>query len=245
MFRVDGVEALIRWNHPAGRLLTPGAFIPMTENSDVIVELGEWVVRAAAADLNTLTRAGIDTRVSVNISARHFCAPGFVESISDAVMETGIDPSLLELEITEEAVLSNLAATHSAIKQLQASRVRIALDDFGRGYSNLTRVADLAVDTIKIDGPLTARVTTENRVRVIVQSTIEMAQGLGCETVAEGVETLEQAACLTKIGVTHLQGYYFAKPMNFETLQDWIRSQGATQVGEMQALIAEKMKRIA
>ncbi len=238
---IESVEALIRWNHSERGFLFPGAFIPMVEESDVIVELGEWVVRAAVADMATWREQGTERRISVNISARHFCSANFVERITHIIDETGVDRRYLELEITEEAAMTCQISTQEAIDALHAAGIRVSLDDFGRGYSNLSRLADLSVDTIKIDDPLTARVTSDERVRAIIRATVEMAEGLGCQTVAEGVETMEQAACLVELGCTHLQGYHFAKPMEKNQLLDWIKIHETGKVREMQDLIVEKL----
>ena len=136
-------------------------------------------------------------------------------------------------------------STREAIDALHEAGIRVSLDDFGRGYSNLTRLADLSVDTIKIDGPLTARVTSEERVKAIIKATVEMAEGLSCETVAEGVESVEQAACLAEMGCTHLQGYHFARPMENDMLQAWIKSHETGKVREMQDLIADRLSESA
>lgn len=149
--------------------------------------------------------------------------------------------SALEIEITEEAVMTAETSTRETIAGLRAAGLRVSLDDFGRGYSNLTRLADLCVDSIKIDGPLSARVASQDRVRAIIKATVEMAEGLGCETVAEGVETAEQANALIALGCTHFQGYFFARPMDVVSLNTWIETQEKGQVRVLQEGIEARL----
>lgn len=236
---VSGVEALIRWEHPERDLLQPSAFIPLVEESDVIIELGEWALRKAAEQIVRWDEEGLELGVAVNIASRHFGSKGFAKRARDIVLRAGVDPSRIELEITEETVLTSMEYAQAIIEDLQVSGFHISLDDFGRGYSNLTRLANLEVNTIKIDGPLTAGVTSDERTRVIVASTIEMARGLGCATVAEGVETLEQASMLRKLGCDDLQGFYFARPMEGKVLATWLSDRRPNAVRDMQGRLAK------
>lgn len=227
---ITSVEALIRWQHPERGLLGPNVFIPLIEETDVIIEVGEWVLNEAALQISRWEEEGLELDVAVNIATRHFGTKGFARQAKDLVRKAGIDPSRIELEITEETVLASMDYSQSIIANLQKLGFKISLDDFGRGYSNLTRLANLEVNTIKIDGPLTAGVTEDGRTRVIVASTIEMAHGLGCTTVAEGVETLEQAVLLRKLGCESLQGFYFARPMEGTLLSGWLQDRRGSKV---------------
>lgn len=231
---VDSVEALVRWRHPVRGPLSPGSFIPMIERSNVAIELGEWAVRTAAKDMVFWQRHGIETNVAVNIAGRHFCSSDFVERMRKIVAESDVDATRLEFEITEEAIISDLTNAKKALVRLKEAGIRVSLDDFGRGYSNLSRLIELPVGAIKVDGPLTAGLGSDPRVGVIVKAAIDMAKGLGCDTVAEGVETAEQAAAMTRLGCTHLQGFHFAKPMNRDMIHTWIMSANTGKARAMQ-----------
>ncbi len=220
---VDAVEALIRWEHPQRGLMNPNAFIPVIEHTDVVIEIGEWALGEAARQIKRWDALGIDLGVAVNIAPRHFGMRGFAQRALEVVLGEGVDPSRIEIEITEEAVLASMDHARQIIDKLRAAGFKVSLDDFGRGYSNLARLAGLDVNTIKIDGPLTAGVTEDERACVIVAATIDMAQGLGCTTVAEGVETLEQATMLRSFGCEILQGFYFASPMEGKVLAAWLK----------------------
>jgi len=225
---VNSVEALIRWFHPTRGLVSPADFIPVIEGSDITNELGEWVVRRACIDMKTWESQGRKLNVAVNIAARQFCSAGFVEHIHAIVLEEECDPSRFEIEVTEETALSGDGKASEVIGKLQHLGFKVSLDDYGRGYSNLTRLSELRVNTIKIDGPLTARITRDERTRVIFEATINMAKGLNCKTVAEGVETAEEANILRRLGCTELQGFYFATPMQKKNLVDWIAKREKT-----------------
>lgn len=236
---VEGVEALVRWNHPERGLLSPGTFIPMIEEADVVIELGEWVLYQASQQVVMWQESGLDLNIAVNIASRHFGSKGFAKRANEIVTTAGALPNQIGLEITEETVLSSMNSAHTIIVALRKSGFKISLDDFGRGYSNLTRLANLEVDIIKIDGPLSAGVTVDKRARVIVSSTIEMAHGLGCSIVAEGVETVDQASVLRKLGCEELQGYYFARPMAADVLNVWLDDRQNNQVQGLQEQLAK------
>lgn len=227
---VKAVEALIRWNHPERGLMLPNSFIPLVEHADVVVETGEWALGEAARQIRAWDEDGMELEISVNIAPRHFGVRNFARRALAIVEAEGVDPSRIEIEITEEAVLPSLDFARKIIETLRDAGFKVSLDDFGRGYSNLTRLAGLEVNTIKIDGPLTAGITTDERTRVIVASTIDMARGLGCSTVAEGVETLEQAAMLREFGCEMLQGFYFARPMAEDVLAVWVKDRQLSMV---------------
>jgi len=219
---VDSVEALIRWFHPTRGLISPADFIPVIEGSDITNALGEWVVRRACRDMKDWQNNGRELNIAVNIASRQFCSQNFVERIHAILMEEDCDPRRLEIEVTEETALSGDGGASEVISKLHKLGFKVSLDDYGRGYSNLTRLSELRVNTIKIDGPLTARITRDERTRVIFEVTINMAKGLNCKTVAEGVETAEEAAILRRLGCTELQGFYFATPMAKKNLTEWI-----------------------
>ncbi|MGB7286894.1 MAG: EAL domain-containing protein [Salaquimonas sp.] len=230
---VKSVEALVRWFHPKKGLISPADFIPAIENSDTTNELGEWVVKRACQDMKKWDAQGHQLNIAVNISSRQFSSDNFVDRIYNIIIEEDCDPMRFEIEVTEETALSSKDTANNVISQLHNLGFKVSLDDYGRGYSNLTRLSELQVNTIKIDGPLTARLTRDERTRVIFEATINMAKGLKCETVAEGVETAEEVAILTRLGCTELQGFYFATPMPHAGVVNWIEKRRTTPVDAM------------
>lgn len=226
---VSSVEALVRWVHPQKGVINPGHFIPAIENHETTSMLGEWVIRRACADMKSWEAQGMKMNIAVNIATRHFMSDGFAERIRSIVTSQGCDPGRFEIEVTEETALSRYDEPSSTISELQQIGFKVALDDYGRGYSNLSRLSELRVDTLKIDGPLTARLTRDRRTRVIFEATVNMARGLGCKTVAEGVETAEEAAILRELGCTELQGFYFSTPLPVESFNNWWRNRNRQQ----------------
>lgn len=235
---VTSVEALVRWMHPVKGVISPAEFIPAIENTNTTNELGEWVIRRACRDMKRWEAQGHRLDVAVNIATRQFCSDDFVERLDMIVGEEGCEPDRLEIEVTEETALTTDEGASNIISRLHKLGFRVSLDDYGRGYSNLSRLSELRVNTIKIDGPLTARLTRDERTRVIFEATINMARGLHCKTVAEGVETAEEAAILTRLGCTELQGFYFATPLPFRSLTTWIENRNASPVQDIQEKLA-------
>lgn len=224
---VTSCEALVRWSDPSGGLVPPNAFIPAIERHKATILLGEFVVQSAMDCVKTWKDDGLGMHIAVNISTHHFASDDFVERMMMFAFEREIHPSLIELELTEESILENDLIGADKIVKLREFGFKITLDDFGRGYSNLTRLANLEFDVIKIDGPLVRNAVEDMRARVIVEATLNMAQGLGCVVVAEGVETLAEVDLMRSMGCDYLQGYHFAKPMPEETLTHWIKEQAA------------------
>lgn len=235
---VKSAEALIRWISPKDGIVPPGQFIPAIEESDVSNELGEWVIRNAAKAVNHFKSMGHDITVAINISSYHFASQDFVGRLKQIVREEHCPHDKLEIEITEESALDSTVSAANIIGQLQDAGFNVALDDYGRGYSNLTRLAELKVNTIKIDGPLTARITRDARTRVIFEATINMARGLNCKTVAEGVETAEEAAMLTKLGCSELQGFLFSTPLPSSAFLAWMKDRNQSEPRKLQEKIA-------
>ena len=228
---VGSVEALVRWVHPQKGVINPGHFIPAIENHGATNLLGEWVVRRACKDMKAWDALGMKMNIAVNIATRQFMSEGFAERMRGIVTAEGCEPCRFEIEVTEETALSRYDEPSDTIGELQRIGFKVSLDDYGRGYSNLSRLSELRVDTLKIDGPLTARLTRDQRTRVIFEATINMARGLGCKTVAEGVETAEEAAILRKLGCTELQGFYFSTPLPFQSFNNWLQNRHDRQVG--------------
>ncbi len=217
----DCVEALVRWEHPEKGIVSPGLFIPAIVNSDVADRMGEWVIRAACKQIKEWRSVGNHTKISINIANHHLVSEQFMPSLLRIVDEIGIDPQHLEIEMTEETAMKSHQRAKSVIRALKENGFSVSLDDYGKGYSNLARLADLEIDIIKLDMSLVSQIAEDPRRSIIVSSALEMARQLDCKTVAEGIETKEQAACLAQMGCDYLQGYLFAKPMPIAQLNIW------------------------
>jgi diguanylate cyclase (GGDEF)-like protein len=213
--RVYAVEALVRWNHPERGTVSPVEFIPVAEQNGLIVELGAWILRTACVRLAswraTLGPAAPD-RVSVNVSAKQLARPGFAAFVAAVLESAGLPPECLAVEVTETAVFEGGPAV-TALHELRALGVRIALDDFGTGHSSLGLLQTVPVDTIKVDKSFVDDITSAGHQSVIAEALIRLSSGLGLAAVAEGVETAEQAAALSRLGYRYLQGYYYGKPV--------------------------------
>lgn len=210
-----GAEALLRWCHPERGLVMPGEFIPICEETGLILSLGEWVMEAACAQLraweeNPGTRA---LKVSVNISANQFRQEDFVDKVVRVLEKTGVDPARLELELTESMFLENIDQSIAKMQRLRDIGVLFALDDFGTGYSSLSYLKRLPLSQVKIDRSFVRDITDDTNDEVIVQTIIKMGQTLGLEVIAEGVETEQQRRLLERYGCENFQGYLFGKPV--------------------------------
>ncbi len=229
--QVVGVEALVRWQHPDWGLVAPSQFIPLAEETGLILPLGEWVLRTACAQSKAWQEAGLPPlRLAVNLSARQFQQPDLVETIDRVLKETHLDPHCLELEITEGAAMQNVHLTTKVLHDLQGMGVRIAIDDFGTGYSSLSYLKEFPIDTLKIDQSFVRDVIADRSDAAIVSAIIAMAHSLDLKVIAEGVETRHQLAFLRQRGCDEFQGYLLARPMSalaFEaTVKQHKRSRG-------------------
>jgi diguanylate cyclase (GGDEF)-like protein len=212
---VVGAEALVRWDHPQRGTLSPDHFIGVAEEIGLIRPLGRWVLREACTQLARWCRNEDwepTFMLSVNLSPHQLADPDLLADVTEVLAATGVDPAMLCLEITESALVSDMEAAMLVMERLRAIGVRIALDDFGTGYSSLSYLHRLPVDVLKIDRSFTARVTMEPRDRAVVAGMINLADALGLQTVAEGVETPGQLAELGAMGCDLAQGYYFSAP---------------------------------
>ncbi len=231
---ITGVEALVRWNHPVLGRLPPDLWIPAIVSSPVIGKLGEWVTNRAMEDHKIWFAAGHDVKLSINIGSKHFIAPTFVYNLKEAAKRNKFTSENLTIEITEDAIFASEERAESVLNQLHDLNYSISIDDFGKGYSNIARLAKLPVDIIKIDRSLVIGALENTRTEKMLGSTIAMAKSLGCKTVAEGVETLEQAEFVTQMGADLIQGYYFARPMTLLDLLNWLDAPKNQQVLEYQ-----------
>jgi diguanylate cyclase (GGDEF)-like protein len=205
-----GVEALCRWTHPTLGPIPPSRFIPVAECGELIVPLGQWVMRQACID----ARAWPDLTVAVNVSPVQFRRPDFVDSVQAMLVETGFDPARLELEITESTLIGNLDTAKQAMLRLKAIGVKLALDDFGTGYSSLLYLRKLPFDKLKIDHTFTASIESAADAASIVHAIVSLGRGLGMKVTAEGVENSEQQLFLRAAGVHSMQGYHFGRPVS-------------------------------
>ncbi len=206
---VCGFEALLRWHHPVRGLVPPDCFIPLAEATRLVVPIGAWALRQACAEAASWTDG---TRVAVNLSAVQLPGGTLVETVTDALRRSGLDPHRLELEITETALLQDTEATLATLHQLKALGVTIAMDDFGTGYSSLGYLQRVPFDKVKIDRSFTSQLVHTRESAAIVRAVIGLCSSLDMRTTAEGVETLEQFEALAKVGCTEAQGYYFSRP---------------------------------
>jgi diguanylate cyclase (GGDEF)-like protein len=207
---ISGFEALIRWNHPTRGLIAPGAFIPLAEEIGFIVPMGEWVIRQACA---TAALWPNDLHVAVNISAVQFRSPSLLQVIVGALAGSGLHPTRLEVEITETVLLQDKEATLATLHQLRELGVRIAMDDFGTGYSSLSYLQCFPFDKIKIDRSFVRDIAENAGSLNIVRAMAALANGLGMQATAEGVETKEQLDRITSEGCTEVQGFWFSHPL--------------------------------
>jgi diguanylate cyclase (GGDEF)-like protein/PAS domain S-box-containing protein len=210
---VKAMEVLLRWRRPGHGLVAPDDFIPMLEENGLIVPVGEWVIRAACEQAVAWRRAGLPpVPLAVNLSARQFMHRGLIESIRRIVVETGIDPTMLEFEITETALMQHGRQTLETLEQMSRMGIRLSIDDFGTGYSSLAYLKRFPVHKIKIDRAFVRDLETSSEDRAIVSAIMALAGSLQLSVVAEGVETEAQLALLREHGCGYAQGYLFAKP---------------------------------
>ncbi|HET9578072.1 MAG TPA: EAL domain-containing protein, partial [Usitatibacter sp.] len=220
--RCVGAEALVRWQHPERGLLGPGEFIPLAEETGLIVPIGEWVLREAATEAARWATASSEPlTLSVNLSARQLAQQDLVAMVRRAMAETGIDPATLCLEITESAVMESGSATTAQLRALKSLGIRLAIDDFGTGFSSLAHLRRFPIDEIKIDRPYVAAMLATKGDAALVHSAIDLGRHFGFRVVAEGVDSDDVHAELKRLGCDCAQGFLFAKPMAEAPLRHW------------------------
>jgi diguanylate cyclase (GGDEF)-like protein len=219
--RITGVEALLRWKHPELGLVPPSQFIPLAEETGLIVPIGEWVLRTACEQVATLPlyAHGERLRVAVNLSARQFADDGLVELVERILAQTGLQSAALELEITETLIMHSPERTTRLLRALREMGVKLAMDDFGTGYSSLAHLKRFPVDSIKIDRSFIHGVPGDADGESITQAVIAMAHSLRLRAIAEGVETAQQLEFLRTHGCDEIQGYFFSKPLPYAGLK--------------------------
>jgi diguanylate cyclase (GGDEF)-like protein len=223
--RVVGVEALIRWRHPDKGLVSPAAFIPVAEESGLIVPMGDWVIEEAARQAMAWRQAGIDPgTVAVNLSALQFRRGNLESVVAQALAASGLPASSLELELTESVLISDSDSVEARLRGLKALGVKVSIDDFGTGYSSLAYLRRFSVDKLKIDQSFVRDLDQHPDDVSIVRAIVQMASSLGLKTIAEGIESQATADLLTDLGCDEAQGYVFARPMPPDDLATWLRA---------------------
>ena len=221
--RLTGFESLVRWQHPTRGLVSPGDFIPIAEETDLIVQIDRWVLRKACEQMvawRDILPAGDNLSVSVNLSSKQFMRSDLVDYIARVLAETGMDPAMLKLEITESAVMANPNSAAVILGRLKAMGHELMIDDFGTGYSSLNYLHSFPIDRLKIDRYFISKLDSESGMDLeITRTIVTLAHNLGLTVVAEGVETADQLGTLNSLGCEYCQGYYFSKPLPAESVE--------------------------
>lgn len=216
---VTGLEALVRWDHPELGRISPDKFIPLAEETKLIVPLGNWVLREACKQAMKWHNKGFTGyRVAVNMSTIQLEEPSFLEKIQSILIETNVLPELLEIELTE-SVLANIDQVHTKIEEIRRQGIKVSLDDFGTGYSTFSYIKDFPVDTLKIDMTFIQDLHEKEESRAIVKTIISLANTVGLNVIAEGIELKEQADILLEYGCQEGQGYYYSRPTTPEVCE--------------------------
>lgn len=235
---VVGVEALVRWLHPEQGMIPPFRFIPLAEEMGLIAEIGDWVIRAACEEVRRLEALGLHLpKVAVNVSALQF-TPTFVRKVKDILEQTGVDPHVLELELTEGVVMGDTTASIDALTELKGMGISLSIDDFGTGYSSLSYLSRFPLDELKIDRSFVIAAENSEQDASLVVAIIAMAQGLGLSVVAEGVETHDQFHFITDKGAHVIQGFLFSKPLPAAELEGLLSPWHFMK--QIQGIVAEK-----
>jgi predicted signal transduction protein with EAL and GGDEF domain len=222
-FRVIGCEALMRWNHPRYGAVSPAEFIPVAEESGLIVPMGLWALEQAC---NTAARWPKNIRIAVNVSAVQLSHRSFTQSVLECVAKTNLEPGRLELEITESSVVGDNLSARSVLDELRRAGIRIALDDFGTGYSSLMQVRDWPVDKLKLDRSFVAGLNSDRAEasRSIISSLLYLSADMNLTVTAEGIENLAEFEILRDLGCQSVQGYLFARPMDDTQIEQAFRA---------------------
>lgn len=232
---IEGSEALVRWNHPASGLLTPGHFIEAAEESGLIVEIGDWVMRNACCQAAEWASNGLRLPVAVNVSAMQFERPGFADNVMEILEHTGLPPELLEIELTESIAMRDPQRVIDQVQPLRDRGVKFAIDDFGTGHSSLSYLTRMPFDVFKIDQSFVRSMSQDPHSRAVVETILALARALKLKTVAEGVETTEQLAALREDGATLAQGYLFSRPVPAEDFEIYARNSLADEIKAVSA----------
>jgi diguanylate cyclase len=226
---------LLRWNHPERGMVSPGEFIPIAEESGLICEIGEWVLREACREASTWTQP---YRIAVNVAPLQLAQTNLPTIVHEALLNSGLAASRLELEITETGIIEDQTRALHVIRQLKSLGVRIAMDDYGTGYSSLATLKNFPFDKIKIDRSFVDGVNTDRQAAAIVRATIILGSSLDIPVLAEGVESEEHLAFLNAEGCHEVQGFYFGRPLAKKAL-DLMLAENATKAEQLVADLPE------
>ena len=229
--RIEGVEALIRWQHPTLGMVSPGAFVPMLESSGLIEPLGRWIVGRACADLLRLQAGpgGSDIFLNLNVSHRQLRAPDFAQVVANEVRASGVDPSKLGIELTEITMIDDFEVVTANIDALRKTGIKIFVDDFGVGYSSLSSLSRLPVDVLKIDRSFIREMTVHPRSAALVAKIVEIGHIFDLPIVAEGIETTAELDAVRAVGCDYAQGYHLARPAPLEEVKNLIAASAWSQ----------------
>jgi diguanylate cyclase (GGDEF)-like protein len=223
--QITGVEALLRWEHPDFGMVSPMQFIPLAEETGLIVPIGRWVVKQACLQNMAWQRRGLrPVSMAVNLSPRQFADPHLLQDVDEALLASGMSPVLLQLEVTESMVMRNVPRAIRVLDAIQSRGIRIAIDDFGTGHSSMSLMKQFPIDTIKIDRSFVRDLAEDPEDQAIAQAIISMGKALGMTVVAEGVETAEQQAFLREHGCDEIQGFIFSRPVPARELAELLRA---------------------
>lgn len=226
---ITGVEALLRWNNPYLGQVTPNQFIPVAEETGIIIPIGKWVMKTACAQNVAWQKQGLPpVCMSINLSLRQLTDDNLLEDIKSVLKETGMAPNLLELEVTESMVMHNSPRMIALLSKIKEIGMRLAIDDFGTGYSSLAQIKNFPIDTLKVDRSFIRNLPSDSEDKAITEAIISMGKTLSLTVVAEGVETFEQENFLREHICDEMQGYYFSKPVSAEEFADLLRTHNAS-----------------
>ena len=229
--RPVGVETLIRWRTDDGRFVPPDRFIPLAEHSGLIIGIGLWVLRMACHEQVRLERAGFALRVAINVSVAQFRHPEFIDTVRQALEDSGASPSLIELEITESMAMEDTDFVTAQLHRLTSLGITMAIDDFGTGFSSLAYLQKLPVHRLKIDKSFVQDICTDPRGRQIPETVIQLGRRLGLTVIAEGIEEENQAQALLELGCEEAQGFFYGRPMETRHLYAWLESKPSPKRG--------------
>jgi EAL domain-containing protein (putative c-di-GMP-specific phosphodiesterase class I) len=233
--RIVGVEALIRWRHPTRGIVSPEEFIPIAEESGLIVPIGRWVLAEASRQAATWRRRGHTIGVAVNVSARQLDDDSLIEDVRRTLADSGLDPGALTLEVTETTLMRDADATARRLVQLKQLGVLIAIDDFGTGYSSLAYLQQFPADVLKIDRSFVSGITTSDESAALIHTLVQLGKALHIETLAEGIEDQAQLQALQREHCDHGQGFLFSRPLEVNALEQFLDDAPAAS-GASQAL---------
>jgi len=224
---VTGVEALLRWQHPVHGRLTPDLFLYAIQKTNVMRKLGDWVASRAITEAMKLEEAGYPLKVAINIGTEHFSEEDFVPSLIEKCVAKDFPADRVQIEITEDVMDTSKSQFKETVENLQKNGFTVAIDDFGRGFSNLTRLANVPVDVIKLDRSFIHEASSNERVKVLLDSAVKMAHALGSAVIIEGVETLDQVKMAELAGADALQGFYYSPSLSADNLLEWMELRGS------------------